>query len=400
LDLIVEALHGSPVDQWALEVVERKGLGHPDTICDAVADEFSRRLCRYYLDRFGMITHYNVDKALLWGGAARPAFGGGEVLAPMELFLAGRATREFRGVSVPIEDIAAECVHDWFRDNLRNVDPQHHVRMRCLVRPGSADLVELFARQVATGVPLANDSSCGVGFAPASELERVVYAVERSLNAGPAAAHHAAVGEDIKVMGVRHGNHISLTVAAAFVGRHIADIADYRQQKDALHDRIVAAAREQTPESVSVEINTGDDLDRENIYLTVTGTSAEAGDDGEVGRGNRANGLITPFRPMTMEAVAGKNPVTHVGKLYNLAATRICRDVVADIATVTDAQCCLVSCIGRPITEPAVADIEVRTIAGVEVAEVAPRVEAIVRDHLARIGSLWTELIDGQAQVY
>jgi S-adenosylmethionine synthetase len=394
---MIEPLHGPPVDQWAFEVVERKGLGHPDSICDALAEDFSRRLCRFYLDRFGAIAHHNVDKALLWGGAAHPAFGGGEVLEPMEIFLSGRATCEFKGVTVPIGEIAATCVEDWFRNNMPAVDPQRHVRVHCLVRPGSSDLVELFARQLETGVPMANDTSCGVGFAPASELERVVYRVERQLNSKAIKRNHPEIGEDIKVMGVRRGNHTSLTVAIALVGRFVTDIGDYREKKEGLAELVAEIARGETPEAVSVALNAGDDVDAGNIYLTVTGTSAESGDDGEVGRGNRANGLITPFRPMTMEAVAGKNPVSHVGKLYNLAAQRISREIVAEIDPVTDAQCCLVSQIGCPVTDPEIANVQIRTVAGVDVGEVAQWVEAIVRDELSQAGSLWKELIDGES---
>lgn len=397
---MIEPLHGPPVDQWALEVVERKGLGHPDSICDALAEDFSRRLCRYYLDQFGAIAHHNVDKALLWGGVANAAFGGGEVLEPMEIFLSGRATREFKGIGVPIEEIADTCVREWFRDNMRAVNPEQHVRVHCLVRPGSRDLVDMFARQLETGTPLANDTSCGVGFAPVSELERVVYCVERQLNSATIKQSHPEIGEDIKVMGVRHGNHISLTVAIALIGRFVADIGEYRKKKDDLAELVAEIAREESPETVSVGINTGDDVETENIYLTVTGTSAESGDDGEVGRGNRANGLITPFRPMTMEAVAGKNPVTHVGKLYNLAAQRISGKVVAEVGAVTDAQCCLVSQIGQPVTDPAIANLQIRTITGVDVAEVAPQVGDIVRSQLSQIGSLWKELIDDENRIF
>ena len=52
------------------EIVERKGLGHPDTICDALTENLSRALSRVYLERFGAILHHNVDKVLLCGGAA------------------------------------------------------------------------------------------------------------------------------------------------------------------------------------------------------------------------------------------------------------------------------------------------------------------------------------------
>ena len=91
MDLVIGSLgHASP-DEGKVEIVERKGLGHPDTICDALAEQFSVRLCRYYLDRFGVVLHHNVDKALLVGGSASPVFGGGKVHTPIEIYLAGRA---------------------------------------------------------------------------------------------------------------------------------------------------------------------------------------------------------------------------------------------------------------------------------------------------------------------
>ena len=74
-----------------VEIVERKGIGHPDTICDALAEELSRNLCAYYLENFGLVLHHNVDKALLWGGSSLPKYGGGQIKAPIEIFLAGRA---------------------------------------------------------------------------------------------------------------------------------------------------------------------------------------------------------------------------------------------------------------------------------------------------------------------
>ena len=78
-----------------VEVVERKGLGHPDTIFDALAEALSRALCREYLQKCGIILHHNVDKALLCGGRAAPQFGGGVVLAPIEIHLAGRAVQNW-----------------------------------------------------------------------------------------------------------------------------------------------------------------------------------------------------------------------------------------------------------------------------------------------------------------
>lgn len=157
----VTALSQSRVTHLPVEVVECKGLGHPDSICDALAENLSVALSRFYLERFGFILHHNVDKALLWGGTAHPQFGGGKVTEPLEIFLAGRATEAYRGVSVPLEEIAVEASRRWLSEHIRYLDVQRHVRLHCLIRPSSTDLVSLFMRQQECGVPLANDTSCG-----------------------------------------------------------------------------------------------------------------------------------------------------------------------------------------------------------------------------------------------
>ena len=294
-------------------------------MCDALAEEFSRALCRFYLERFGRLLHHNVDKVLLSGGVARPAFGGGEVVAPFEVFLAGRATSECEGVRVPLEDLAVLASRAYLRGRLHALDAEQHVRVHCLVHPGASELVGIYEQA------LANDTSCGVGYAPLSDLERVVQRVERDLNAAGAKRVHPEIGEDVKVMGVRRGDRIALTVACALIGRHCADLDEYLAQKRKVAELASQSARRETAKAVSVEVNSGDLPERGHIYLTVTGTSAEAGDDGEAGRGNRVNGLITPCRPMTLESVAGKNPVTHVGKLYNLAAGLLAASLVEEL---------------------------------------------------------------------
>ena len=80
------------------------------------------------------------------------------------------------------KELIVEGSREWLRENLRGLDPERHVRFHCLIRPGSSDLVELFLRQRAQGVWLANDTSCGVGYAPLSELETVVSEIEHELN--------------------------------------------------------------------------------------------------------------------------------------------------------------------------------------------------------------------------
>jgi S-adenosylmethionine synthetase len=384
----------SPASQ-PLEIVERKGLGHPDTICDALAENLSRALSRFYLERCGAILHHNVDKALLCGGAARPAFGGGEVTEPIDIYLAGRATAEFEGVTIPVDEIAVEESRRWLRENLRHLDPERHVRIHPRIRPASPDLAALFLRRRESDAPLANDTSLGVGFAPLDALERAVLAVERALNAPAVKAAQPEIGEDIKVMGVRSGADLSLTVACALVGRHVASLEDYRAKKARVREIAALAAG-----GASIEVNTADGDTAGSVYLTVTGLSAEAGDDGQVGRGNRVNGLITPYRPMSLEAAAGKNPVTHVGKLYNLLADRIARALVNEVPGVREAYCYLVSRIGRPITEPQLMDLKLRLADAAALAALRSRIQDVARGQLAGVTALWRELLEGPQQVW
>jgi len=381
-----------------IEIVERKGIGHPDTVCDALAETLSVALSRFYLERFGAILHHNVDKALLWGGAARPRFGGGEVLQPIELYLAGRATAAVGGVHVPIEELFLEISRDWLKRHLRHLDPARHVRIHSLIRPTSTDLAGLYER--GRGAPLANDTSFGVGYAPLDRLEQVVLAVEHALNSPATKATHPELGEDVKVMGVRTGERIALTVACALVSRHVADLDDYRRKKAAIAPLAMAAAREAGGGEVEVAVNAADGDTESSVYLTVTGLSAEAGDDGQVGRGNRLNGLITPFRPMSLEAVAGKNPVTHVGKLYNIAADRIARAIVAEVPGVTEAYCLLLGRIGTPIDEPQVADVKLRLEDRDALEAIRPQALGVVQDNLRGVSTLWREIVRGDTTLW
>jgi S-adenosylmethionine synthetase len=400
MNVDVTLLSVPAVGTLPFEIVERKGVGHPDTICDALAENLSVTLSRFYLERFGAILHHNVDKGLLWTGAARSAFGGGDVLQPMEMYITGRATAAFGGVEVPLEELAVEASRAWLRGNIRFLDPERHVRIVPRIRPTSPDLAALYLRQNAAGVPLANDTSFGVGFAPLSELERIVLRVERGLNAREVKRVHPEIGEDIKVMGARRGVEIALTVACALVGRHVTDLADYRAKREVVRRLALDIAGSLSQSRIDVQVNTADGDTLDSIYLTVTGISAESGDDGQVGRGNRVNGLITPYRPMTLEAAAGKNPVTHVGKLYSVIANRIASEVVARVPEVEESHCFLLSRIGRPIDEPQVFGVRVRLAEQAALQSVRATVAELARAELSRIGALWREAVDSGLQVW
>jgi S-adenosylmethionine synthetase len=393
----VQRAAGQAVADQGIEIVERKGLGHPDSLCDGVAENVARALARTYLDRFGKVLHFNTDETQLVAGNAAPAFGGGEVLEPIYMLVVGRATKSYEGQRIPAESVALEAAREYLSETLPNLDVGTDIVVDVELGEGSGDLQEVFGEQ--GRVPMANDTSYGVGHAPLTETERVVLETERRLN-GEYKRDNPEVGRDIKVMGKREGDHIDVTVAVAIVDHEVAGMADYREALDAVGAYVRDLAAEFTDRSVTVHVNTADDYEEGSIYLTTTGTSAEQGDDGSVGRGNRANGLITPNRPMSMEATSGKNPVNHIGKLYNLLSSEIAESVATEVDGIRQLQVRLLSQIGAPIDQPHVADAAVVTEEGVDLAEIRAEVEAAVDAELADVTGITERVVAGELSTF
>jgi S-adenosylmethionine synthetase len=382
------------IEEQDVEIVERKGIGHPDTICDNISEKFSIELSKYYYENFGRIFHHNVDKAVLIGGKAIPKFGGGEVLEPIEIKVVGRAILEIKDKKIPIEEIYNESAKKFLENNFKHLNINKHIKLSLKIRPGSVDLVELFNSY--NQIPKSNDTSFGVGYAPFSKLENLVYQTESFLF--NLREIYPFIGEDIKVMGVRINRKINITIALAFIDKYFKDVNDYLQKKSLLKEKILSEISKNIDDEIEIHINTADIPDKDIVYITVTGTSAEAGDDGQVGRGNRINGLITPYRPMSLEAPAGKNPISHVGKLYNIIANRIANDVVNNFEEISEAYVYIVSQIGKPINEPQVLDIKIRTKQdNLKIFE--NEIRKIAQKHLEELPSLWKEILEGKVAI-
>ena len=401
----IESVDRRAVEDQEVEIVERKGIGHPDSLCDGIAEHVSRALSTLYLDRVGEVLHYNTDETQLAAGNAAPAFGGGEVVEPIYILVVGRATRKYEDDdgtehTLPVDSVALSAARDYLAEVVPELDFGTDVVVDTRLGEGSGDLQTVFGEEGAA-VPMANDTSFGVGHAPLTETERIVRDAERYLT-GPYAADHPEVGPDVKIMGKREGDHIDLTVAAAMIDQYLDDTEAYLDAVANVRETVTDLARDRTDRTVAVEVNTADNPDegKEGLYLTITGTSAEQGDDGSVGRGNRANGLITPNRPMSMEATSGKNPVNHIGKIYNLLGTQIAETVVDEVAGIRDFRVRLLSQIGRPIDRPHVADAFVVTEDGVALADIEADIEAIVDRELADVTSITRKVIDGDLRTF
>lgn len=396
-NIAVEKLNQLTTDQREVEIVERKGIGHPDSVSDGIAEAVSRALSRYYLKEYGRILHHNTDQVEVVGGQSAPAFGGGLVLEPTYILLSGRATTTVNGERIPFKSISIKATKEYLRTNFKHLDLDSDVMIDSRIGHGSVDLTELYD----TRKLRANDTSFGVGFAPLTDTERLVRSTENYLN-GEVKQKLPAIGYDIKVMGFRQKDIINLTIAAAYVDKYVKDDKEYFAIKEELIDLINDHAKKVTDKEVRVFVNTADkDEDTTGHYLTVTGLSMENGDDGSVGRGNRVNGLITPYRPMSLEAAAGKNPVTHIGKLYNVLSNMIAEKIVEEEGgDVSEVHVRIVSQIGRHIDDPHVASIQVIFPPNVDPSKHKNNIVRVADEKLEHISDLTNMFVEGKISVF
>ncbi len=392
-----EEFGATPITERNVEVVERKGLGHPDNICDSIMNQVSVRLCREYLERFGAIMHHNIDKGMLVAGEVKTKFGGGVILKPMRIIFGDRATFEVENEFIDVNTIAIGAAKEWIKENLRfvNADSIHY---QVEIARGSAELTDIFKRKNA--LLGANDTSAAVGYAPMTPTESIVLETERYLNSPDFKKRFPESGEDIKVMGLREKNKLNLTVADPLIDMFIESEAGYFRKKEELAEEIRTYVIERTEFEPSISLNT---LDREGrgmggIYLTVTGTSAEDADSGQVGRGNRVNGIIPLNRPVSSEAAAGKNPVSHVGKIYNVLSHRIANEIYVNVPDIKEVYVWLLSQIGEPIDQPRIAAAQVIMERGT-LESVEKEVTEVIDKELSNIQEFCMELAYGKIPV-
>ena len=399
-NILVNVLKQTPLEQQKLEIVERKGIGHPDCICDSIMDRISVNLSQEYIKKAGVILHHNIDKSLLAAGEAEPRFGGGKIKKPMLLVIGDRATFDVDGDRIPVEELAVKTAKQWFKDRLRFVDPEEHVRYQVELKPGHPELMDIFKRK--GKVLVANDTSAAVGYAPMTKVEQIVLGTEKHLNSPEFKKRFPESGEDIKIMGYRKNGDLRLTVAMAFVDRFVKSESDYFQKKRAIHEAITEFVEKKAHfDKIVVELNTLDVKGRgvEGVYITVLGSSCEAGDSGQVGRGNRTNGVIPLNRPFCSEAAAGKNPVSHVGKIYNTLTHKIAGEVHKQVSGLEEVYIWLLSQIGKPIDQPTVAAAQVVMKDNNSFESVKDEFQEVVNHELENIGKFTDELARGKIPI-
>lgn len=406
-NIYVENIHDIPTPRGKIELVERKGIGHPDSVSDGLAETVSRALCKMYLKEFGTVLHHNTDETQIAAGRAAPRFGGGTIVDPTYILLVGRATTEIMQNKemreLPCKPTALKAAREYIRKTFPNVDVDADIILDAKLGMGSDDLTGVYK----TSGVLANDTSFGVGYAPYSITDKLVLETEELINSKKFKSVLPETGQDVKVMGSRVDNKLTMTIACAMVDRYIPDKTHYKAAIEDMYNRVKENALNIIDKSgedlkFKLEINTGDNYKNNVYYLTVTGLSQEMGDDGSVGRGNRCNGLITPYRPMSMEATSGKNPITHIGKLYNVMSKLIADDIAKKVSPEVEVKVRILSQIGKPVSQPLNCSVQL-----VSLEEKAPKLnkwkaeaEQIAYDWLDDVDKVTNMIINGKVRTF
>ena len=396
---IIESSRIPPAKE-TVEIVERKGLGHPDTICDAVMEAVAVQLAQAYVKTCGRVLHFNADKGMLVAGQVACRFGGGSVLAPMRLVMGDRATFEWRHKRIPVKEIAERTAYTWFTRHLPRIKPGKDLECQVELKPASEELRSVAERPREA---VANDTSATVGYAPFTPTERLVFQIEQFLNSRYFKKEFPDTGEDVKVLAVRNGKDLNVTVAMPFLAPLIRNESEYFKRKALVERALTNFVTRKSGAGFSSQVFLNV-LDRPGAgeagaYLTLLGTSAEAGDSGEVGRGNRVCGIISLRRPASAEAAAGKNPMAHVGKIYNVLAQVLAEDIHKKVGGLRDVTVWITSQIGHPISLPQSVVVEVIPASGTKVAALRPQIQREVQLAFTHMKSFCQALTRGLHRV-
>lgn len=415
-NLLVHASGRPLIDDSEYEIVERKGIGHPDTLCDTLAEKISQAYSQYCLSHYGLILRHMVDKIALSGGATKVKFGGGEMQKPIRLYLNCRFTRTFQQETIPYLEIVRDTVYKHFGEVLPLLDLDQWLMIvdNTHFAPGPGVVYEADGstqneRQFFFEIPQkefavfhdnslrSNDTSTTVSYSPLSVTEKMVMLVETTLNGKEFKKLHPFVGSDIKVMARRIKKQVDITVCIPFIAVYTPNKELYAEKLEFLArwiKQLITAQFDQY--EVSISLNTRDNPAKSDYYLTLTGSAIESGDEGVVGRGNRYNGVISFTRHMSMEACCGKNPVYHVGKIYTAIGSLISQEIFDLIGLETYVY--LTSQMGRSLSDPWSVYVEICS------AKVTPSqqqfVEEIVGRNFAKANETTQKIVKGELNLY
>ncbi len=395
----------SPVWDSEFETIERKGIGHPDTIADILASKVSQEYSRYTITHCDkLVLHHQVDKLMIIGGKTKVYFGGGEFTEPIRIIVAGRATYNYKNLAIPVENIVLNTIKAYFLKHFPMVNPEEDlvIENRLTTYPGpgtittsAGAIARMFNPRTAKEVRgyekyVANDTSYCISYYPYSSLETAVLGLESYLQSLQIKKKFRWIGSDVKIMAVRNGNNVEVTMCIPQISGQVESLNNYWENLEIISPLVNEFLNKKCPKyDFNISINTKDDYERFNVYLTYTGASL-SGDIGVVGRGNRTNGLITSNRPMSAEGTNGKNPRYYSGFIYGVLTKQISKALFDKLGKPAVVE--IVSQNGGNLLEPWEARI---------VCEADPKkIQKVYESCLSKIPRITTDFIRGKIVNY
>lgn len=324
------------------EVVERKGVGHPDTVSDSLAEKISVDYSRYCLENFGVVLHHNVDKVGVLGGCIDLNWGNAHLKKPIRIILDGRISRCFGSHKIPVYEIAEKAIKTQIVKNLPRLDVSKDIEIIDMSTDYSKNPYWFNPRGL-EDVPenqslFANDTSAVISYWGLTTTETLALALEGFFYKAVGVPRYSYIGQDIKVMIVRNMKFYDITLCVPFFAQDISKEAVYWEMKEKITEELIAFTKDILPLDATFRlvVNTqdqGKDQKATNnirgFYLVCTGGALDYGEEGFVGRGNNRLGFISSGRPYTMEAACGKNPIYHVGKVLGVVADRLSKELAS-----------------------------------------------------------------------
>lgn len=324
-------------DKKEIEIVERKGLGHPDTIADAIAEVTSNAFSNYCLENFGFVLHHNLDKAGIHGGLWVRDYGISEMKKKIRVVLGGRASMSFAGQEIPVYDIQRDAVLNHLHKVLPNL-PSDSIDFYHLTSDYSLNPFWFNPRSIEdvpdARKPWANDTSVVTSYAPFTPTEDLVLSLENFFYIDEFTPRFKDVGQDIKVMAVRNSNNVDITVCVPLISIQVSSFSNFQERCLEINEALQVLADEKYGDIYNINVKVNTTMTTRGIaYLTGTGSCIEFGEEGLVGRGNSPKGIISSNRPFSMEACYGKNPVYHTGKVHSYFTNEISRALYENFGT-------------------------------------------------------------------
>ncbi len=390
----ITCLYKDDIQNDPIEIVERKGLGHPDTLADGLAEIISIEYSKYTLEKYGAVLHHNLDKLGIGGGLWKRGFGYGEKIKNVRVNFGGRMSSAFGNAEIPYREIQESAARSYLRKVLPGLNVEEdlifahetsdHSMNPSWYRPQTLDDVPDSKKQ------WANDTACVVAHYPTSVAENLTQLLENYFYTDPYTPKFDFIGQDIKVMTVRHLSRFDVTMCVPMISHKVHTIEQYFEYKAELHRELLALSNSLvgTGCDINLQINTADQNSlRPAPYLTATGSCIEFGEEGYVGRGNRVNGLISIMRSSSVEAPFGKNPVYHTGRVHSYYAAEISRAIYEAFGSANTV--IIKTNNGEPLLEPSSVIVYMARV-GIEPVE-RSGVEKIIRevflknDHLQKL---------------